>query len=218
MKDDYLRAWRQTWATFWPSSTQSRPGAARLSCRQLMVLPDRGDLGPARFPGCAGGPSLPTTFVSLLQDARRDVAPELEEAMIARYVEAAKRRRSRPLPRPITRSSEPSGQQDHRYLHPASGGATARLIICRCSPVSGTIWGRNLAHPALAPCTRLVRRQCAGGQEDAAGEWGGRGVRPLQEAVALRPNPGRNVPESRWSWRGAWEEECARSPPPGPSR
>src|SRR3546814_3827278 len=56
-----------------------------------MWLPDRAGiraLGLLDFQdGLAGHPAY--DLVSLLQDARRDVAPELEEAMIRRYVAAA---------------------------------------------------------------------------------------------------------------------------------
>ncbi len=56
----------------------------------LVWLPDRA--GPARIglldfqDACAGHPAY--DLASLLQDARREVAPELEEAMIARYCAA----------------------------------------------------------------------------------------------------------------------------------
>src|SRR3546814_13343356 len=56
-----------------------------------MWLPDRAGiraLGLLDFQdGLAGHPAY--DLVSLLQDARRDVAPELAEAMIRRYVAAA---------------------------------------------------------------------------------------------------------------------------------
>src|SRR3546814_13321952 len=53
-----------------------------------MVLPGRDTLGLLDFQDAlAGHPAY--DLVSLLQDARRDVAPALEEAMLARYCAAA---------------------------------------------------------------------------------------------------------------------------------
>jgi N-acetylmuramate 1-kinase len=84
----YLAAWREAWA-----------GVAEVAERQpvmvlrdyhadnLMVLPD-GDLGLLDFQDAlAGHPAY--DLVSLLQDARRDVSPELEAAMLERYMVTA---------------------------------------------------------------------------------------------------------------------------------
>jgi aminoglycoside/choline kinase family phosphotransferase len=53
-------------------------------------------------------------LVSLLQDARRDVAPETEAAMIARFCCGTRARR--PLCRALRRSGRAAGTADHRRL------------------------------------------------------------------------------------------------------
>ncbi|HEY0414493.1 MAG TPA: phosphotransferase [Allosphingosinicella sp.] len=86
--DSYLSAWRQAWAE------GLRVAGARpimvlrdYHADNLMVLPG-GRLGLLDFQDAlAGHPAY--DLVSLLQDARREVSPALEEAMLARYCDAA---------------------------------------------------------------------------------------------------------------------------------
>jgi N-acetylmuramate 1-kinase len=85
----YFDAWRRTW----PGILEIVENNPVLVLRDyhadnLMVLPDRSRLGLLDFQDALSGhPAY--DLVSLLQDARRDVAPALEEAMIARYAQAA---------------------------------------------------------------------------------------------------------------------------------
>lgn len=87
-------------------------------------------------------------LVSLLQDARRDVAPETEAAMIARFVTAT--------------GAEPDGFAAHYATLGAQRALRILGIFTRLALVAGKpgylpliprVWGqlqRNLAHPALA--------------------------------------------------------------------
>jgi hypothetical protein len=116
----------------------------------LLWLPGRDDLrrvGLLDFQlGQLGQPGY--DLVSLLQDARRDVAPGTEAAMVARFAEAR-------------------GEDQHAFAaHYATLGAQRALrilgIFARLCLVAGKpgylrliprVWGqlqRNLAHPALA--------------------------------------------------------------------
>ncbi|HET9429450.1 MAG TPA: phosphotransferase, partial [Allosphingosinicella sp.] len=110
---------------------------------------DRENLGLLDFQDALAGHAA-YDLVSLLQDARRDVAPSLEEAMIERYSRAA-------------------GVADHARFraHYEILGAQRNTKILgiftrlwkrdgkpHYLPLQPRVWGyveRNLAHPALAP-------------------------------------------------------------------
>lgn len=94
-------------------------------------------------------------LVSLLQDARRDVAPETEAAMIARFCAAKGIDPAAFAPAYATLGA----QRALRIL-----GIFARLCLKGGKPHYITliprVWGqlhRNLAHPALAPLAALCR-------------------------------------------------------------
>lgn len=118
----------------------------------LMWLPDREGiraLGLLDFQdGLAGHPAY--DLVSLLQDARRDVAPELEEAMIRRYVVAAGVADADAF----RAAYEVLGAQRNTKIL----GIFTRLWKRDGKPgylaFQPRVWGcldRNLAHPALVP-------------------------------------------------------------------
>ena len=87
--DSYFKGWRDSWSDVLTIVENNPVLVLRdYHADNLMVLPDPSKLGLLDFQDAlAGHPAY--DLVSLLQDARRDVAPELEEAMIARYVGAA---------------------------------------------------------------------------------------------------------------------------------
>jgi N-acetylmuramate 1-kinase len=121
----------------------------------LLWLPGR--TGPARVGildfqlGQLGQPGY--DLVSLLQDARRDVAPATEAAMIARFTAATGLD-----PTVFTAHYATLGaQRALRIL-----GVFARLCLVAGKPqylkLIPRVWGqlqRNLAHPALAPLRRV---------------------------------------------------------------
>ena len=99
----------------------------------------------------AGHPAY--DLVSLLQDARRDVTPELEEAMLAEYLAAGGR-------------ADPDRFRAHYEILGAQRNTKILGIFTRLWQRDGKagylafqprVWGyleRNLAHPALAPVKR----------------------------------------------------------------
>jgi aminoglycoside/choline kinase family phosphotransferase len=123
----------------------------------LLWLPDRS--GPARVglldfqDAMRGHPAY--DLVSILQDARRDVPPAIEEVMIARYLE-----------------QNPQDEDTFRAAYAILGvqrnlrivGAFAKLCIEMGKPryidLIPRVWEfveRNLAHPAVASLTDHVR-------------------------------------------------------------
>jgi aminoglycoside/choline kinase family phosphotransferase len=114
-----------------------------------MVLPGRSELGLLDFQDALAGHAA-YDLVSLLQDARRDVASELEEAMIDLYGE-----RANVVDRDLFRAHyEILGAQRNAKII----GIFTRLWKRDGKPFYPTmhprIWNyleRNLAHPALAP-------------------------------------------------------------------
>jgi len=86
--DSFLAAWRQAWGDVLRAAEAEPVMVLRdYHADNLMVLPN-GDLGLLDFQDAlAGHPAY--DLVSLLQDARRDVSPELETAMLERYITAA---------------------------------------------------------------------------------------------------------------------------------
>jgi aminoglycoside/choline kinase family phosphotransferase len=86
--DSYLPAWREAWSGLVETVARKPVLVLRdYHADNLMVRPGA-ELGLLDFQDALAGHHA-YDLVSLLQDARRDVAPELEEAMIDRFAEAA---------------------------------------------------------------------------------------------------------------------------------
>ncbi|HYI41384.1 MAG TPA: phosphotransferase [Allosphingosinicella sp.] len=146
----FLSAWRQVWGDVLRTVRENPVLVLRdYHADNLMVLPGRSELGLLDFQDALAGHAA-YDLVSLLQDARRDVSPELEEAMVARYCERAgiaDRDRFRAHYEIL------GAQRNTKIL-----GIFTRLWKRDDKPFYPTmhprIWGyveRNFAHPALAP-------------------------------------------------------------------
>jgi aminoglycoside/choline kinase family phosphotransferase len=147
--DSFLCAWREAWADLLAIVDRNPVLVLRdYHADNLMVLPD-GNLGLLDFQDAlAGHPAY--DLVSLLQDARRDVSPALEEAMLARYCDEANvadrglfrahyevlgAQRNVKILGIFTRLWKRDGKPSYPTMHPR-------------------IWAyveRNFAHPAVAP-------------------------------------------------------------------
>jgi N-acetylmuramate 1-kinase len=147
--EGYLQAWREAWSGIL-GIVENNPVLVLRDYHvdNLMVLPDREDLGLLDFQDAlAGHPAY--DLVSLLQDARRDVSPALEEAMIARYVAVAN-------------VADPARFRAHYEVLGAQRNTKIVGIFTRLwkrdgkshyLPLQPRVWNyieRNLAHPALA--------------------------------------------------------------------
>ncbi len=149
-EDAYYAAWREAWADVLVE-VERRPVLVLRDYHadNLMVLPGRRELGLLDFQDAlAGHPAY--DLVSLLQDARRDVSPVLEEAMLERYVNAAgvddaERFRAH---------YEVLGAQRNTKILGIFTRLWKRDGKSHYLPLQPRVWGyleRNLAHPALAP-------------------------------------------------------------------
>jgi aminoglycoside/choline kinase family phosphotransferase len=146
----YLPAWQSAWGDVARIAADNPVMVLRdYHADNLMVLPGRSELGLLDFQDALAGHAA-YDLVSLLQDARRDVSPDLEEAMIARYAAAANvadadmfrahyevlgAQRNSKILGIFTRLWKRDGKPHYLSLQPR-------------------VWGhleRNLAHPALAP-------------------------------------------------------------------
>ena len=147
--ESFLEAWRKSWGDVL-NIVENNPVLVLRDYHadNLMVLPDPERLGLLDFQDAlAGHPAY--DLVSLLQDARRDVAPALEEAMIARYVEAAN-------------VADAALFRAHYEILGAQRNTKILGIFTRLwrrdgkphyLPLQPRVWAyleRNLAHPALA--------------------------------------------------------------------
>ena len=147
---NYLPAWREMWGDVLRVAEAAPVLVLRdYHADNLMVRPDGKGLGLLDFQDAlAGHPAY--DLVSLLQDARRDVAPELEEAMIGRYCAAANvadRDRFRA-------HYETLGAQRNSKILGIFTRLWKRDGKAHYLPLQPRVWGyleRNLAHPALAP-------------------------------------------------------------------
>lgn len=146
----YFEAWQLVWGGVL-AEAERRPILVLRDYHadNLMVLPGSRELGLLDFQDAlAGHPAY--DLVSLLQDARRDVAPALEQAMLDRYcssVEVADAeafrahyeilgaQRNTKILGIFTRLWKRDGKQDYLALQPRVW----------------TYLERNLAHPGLAP-------------------------------------------------------------------
>jgi N-acetylmuramate 1-kinase len=153
-EETYLSAWRSSWRDIL-RVVQKHPVLVLRDYHadNLMVLPgnvgERSRLGLLDFQDALAGHAA-YDLVSLLQDARRDVSPALEEEMLDRYCETANvadrtlfrahyeilgAQRNTKILGIFTRLWRRDGKDHYVSLHPR-------------------IWGyleRNLVHPALAP-------------------------------------------------------------------
>jgi hypothetical protein len=146
----YLPAWREAWQDVLRVAEANPVLVLRdYHADNLMVLPGRGELGLLDFQDALAGHAA-YDLVSLLQDARRDVAPALEERMLELYCE-----RANVADRALFRAHyEILGAQRNTKIL----GIFTRLWKRDGKPFYPTmhprIWTyleRNLAHPALAP-------------------------------------------------------------------
>ncbi|HEV2080410.1 MAG TPA: phosphotransferase [Allosphingosinicella sp.] len=146
----YYAAWREAWEDVL-AEVERRPVLVLRDYHadNLMVLPGRRELGLLDFQDAlAGHPAY--DLVSLLQDARRDVSPVLEEAMLERYVSAAgvedaERFRAH---------YEVLGAQRNTKILGIFTRLWKRDGKSHYLPLQPRVWGyleRNLAHPALRP-------------------------------------------------------------------
>lgn len=146
----YFEAWQQVWSDVLKTSAASPVLVLRdYHADNLMVLPDRQDLGLLDFQDAlAGHPAY--DLVSLLQDARRTVPPQLEEEMIARYTAAAN-------------VADTTRFRAHYEILGAQRNTKILGIFTRLwkrdgkthyLPLQPRVWNyleRNLRHPALQP-------------------------------------------------------------------
>lgn len=169
--DGFRGAWRETWGEV-ARIAADRPVLVLRDYHadNLMVLEDERRLGLLDFQDALAGHAA-YDLVSLLQDARRDVPPQLEEAMIARYVDKANvadadlfrahyeilgAQRNTKILGIFTRLWKRDGKAHYLSLQPR-------------------VWGlleRNLAHPALAPVSAWFDSQIPAAKRAAAWEKG----------------------------------------------
>ena len=167
-EEAYLAAWRAAWGDVL-AEVERRPVLVLRDYHadNLMVLRD-GDLGLLDFQDALAGHAA-YDLVSLLQDARRDVSPELEEAMFDRFVaragiedkdrfrahyEVLGAQRNTKILGIFTRLWKRDGKASYPAMHPR-------------------IWAyleRNLAHPALAPVRHWFDANLPADKRGAAGD------------------------------------------------
>lgn len=149
----YEAAWDRVWADVL-AETEARPVLVLRDYHadNLMLLDEREGhqrLGLLDFQdGLAGHPAY--DLVSLLQDARRDVAIDLERAMLARYAEAAsldddERFRAAYEVLGAQRNTKILGIFTRLWKRDGKAGYT------KFQPRVWSYLERNLAHPALGP-------------------------------------------------------------------
>jgi aminoglycoside/choline kinase family phosphotransferase len=166
-ESSFLEAWRQVWEDV-AKIVESRPVLVLRDYHadNLMVLPGRDTLGLLDFQDAlAGHPAY--DLVSLLQDARRDVSPALEEAMLSRYAGAAG-------------VDDLESFRAHYEILGAQRNTKILGIFTRLwkrdgkphyLPLQPRVWGyleRNLAHPALTPVRDWVDRNVPAAKRAAA--------------------------------------------------
>jgi len=146
----FQAAWRASWGPVLDATRRAPVMVLRdYHADNLMVVPRLDQLGLLDFQDALAGHRA-YDLVSLLQDARRDVAPELEEAMLERFAaragiddaqgfraeyELLGAQRNVKILGIFTRLWKRDGKPAYPAMHPR-------------------IWAyleRNLAHPALAP-------------------------------------------------------------------
>ena len=169
----FLAAWREAWRDLL-TEIERRPVMVLRDYHvdNLMVLPGRPELGLLDFQDAlAGHPAY--DLASLLQGSGRcDVAPELEEAMIARYVQQAG-------------VEDPARFRAHYEVLGAQRNTKILGIFTRLGKRDGKphylgfqprVWNyleRNLAHPALGPVRDWFDRNLPADKRAAAWSQGG---------------------------------------------
>ena len=149
-EEAFLPAWREAWADVLRIVATNPVLVLRdYHADNLMVLPGRSELGLLDFQDALAGHAA-YDLVSLLQDARRDVAPELEQAMLERYSDAAN-----VADRALFRAHyEILGAQRNTKILGIFTRLWKRDGKPHYLPLQPRVWSyleRNLAHPALAP-------------------------------------------------------------------
>jgi hypothetical protein len=158
LKAEYLAAWAPVLAKLPPPSTIV---LRDYHAENLLWLPQRRGFQRAGVidfqDGLVGNPAY--DLVSLLEDARRDVSPELAEAMMRRYVDGAG----------LDAADEEAFRRDYAILGAQRNakilGIFARLInrdrkprYAEFFPRVEAHFRRDLAHPELYPVARFFRR------------------------------------------------------------
>ena len=163
----FFEAWRQVWEDVLTAVERFPVLVLRdYHADNLMALPGRRELGLLDFQDAlAGHPAY--DLVSLLQDARRDVAPALEEAMFEHYCAAAGIAEADPF-------------RGHYEILGAQRNTKILGIFTRLwkrdgkphyLPLQPRVWGyleRNLAHPALGPVREWFDRNVPADKRAAA--------------------------------------------------
>lgn len=159
--------WDRAWAAVLPHVLEPRPPALVLRDYHVdnIVLLDRpgvARLGLLDFQDAlAGHPAY--DLVSLLQDARRDVSPQLEAAMLSLYASRAGIRDIEAF----RAEYEILGAQRNTKILGIFTRLWKRDGKRHYLPLQPRVWGyleRNLAHPALAPVADWFRRNVPAGQ------------------------------------------------------
>jgi N-acetylmuramate 1-kinase len=151
--ESYLAAWDAVWGGVLQDTAQRPVVTLRdYHADNLMLLPDRPGvqaLGLLDFQDALAGHRA-YDLVSLLQDARRDVSPRLERAMLAQFVGSAE-------------GLDPQGFRAAYEVLGAQRNVKILGVFVRLRDRDGRqgyverlprVWGyieRNFAHPALAP-------------------------------------------------------------------
>ena len=148
-EDAYLRAWKAAWGGVLAEVARRPVLVLRdYHADNLMVLPG-GGLGLLDFQDALAGHGA-YDLVSLLQDARRDVAPALEDEMVARFCD-----RAGVADRAAFRAHyEVLGAQRNTKILGIFTRLWRRDGKDHYLPLQPRVWSyleRNLAHPALAP-------------------------------------------------------------------
>jgi hypothetical protein len=146
----FLAAWRAVWGDVARVAGENPVLVLRdYHADNLMVLPGADQLGLLDFQDALAGHAA-YDLVSLLQDARRDVAPELQAEMLERYVAAANVADAE-----LFRAHyEILGAQRNTKILGIFTRLWKRDGKAHYLPLQPRVWGyleRNLAHPALAP-------------------------------------------------------------------
>jgi aminoglycoside/choline kinase family phosphotransferase len=151
--DGFLSAWREVWSGVAEAAATSPVLVLRdYHADNLMVIEGREELGLLDFQDALAGHAA-YDLVSLLQDARRDVSPALEEAMIARFVAAAGIADAEAF----RADYEILGAQRNTKILGIFTRLWKRDGKPHYTPLQPRVWSyleRNLAHPALAPVRR----------------------------------------------------------------
>ena len=147
----YAAAWEAVLAPLLPRQQQGVTVLRDYHAENVMLLGSLTEQGLLDFQDALVGHAA-YDLVSLLQDARRDVAPDLEEAMLARYLAA-------------TGADEANFRADYAVLGAQRNAKIVGIFVRlwqrdgkpRYLDLIPRVWAqmeRDLAHPALAPVAR----------------------------------------------------------------